>query len=101
MTETKVRRRRRRLPVFRTDEEERAFWEAHSPGEFVAAMKPEPVQVAAKLRERVKERKQNLTLRMEPSRVREIKAVAHELGVPYQTLMRMWIVERLRRERAG
>ncbi|MBI4608419.1 MAG: hypothetical protein HY726_05360, partial [Candidatus Rokubacteria bacterium] len=47
------------------------------------------------------ERKKNLTLRMEPSRVREIKAVARELGVPYQTLMRMWIVERLRREKAG
>ncbi len=64
-------------------------------------MRPERVGVSAKLRARVRERKQNLTLRMEPSRVREIKTVAHELGVPYQTLMRMWIVERLRRERAG
>jgi len=46
-------------------------------------------------------RKQSLTLRIEPSRVREIKAVADDLGVPYQTLMRMWIIERLHRTRAG
>jgi len=38
---------------------------------------------------------------MEPSGVEEIKMVARERGVPYQTLMRMWIVERLRRERVG
>ncbi len=49
----------------------------------------------------MKERKKNLTLRMEPSRVEEIKAVARELGIGYQTLMRMWVIERLRREKAG
>ena len=92
---------RRRVPVFRTDEEERAFWETHRPGDYVSTMTPARVQVSGRLRERVKERKKNLTLRMEPSRVQEIKAVAHDMGVPYQTLMRMWIVERLRRERAG
>ena len=92
---------RSRLPTFRTDEEERAFWETHRPGDYVETMRPEKVQISRRVRERVKERKQNLTLRMEPSRVREIKMVAQELGVPYQTLMRMWLVERLRREKVG
>ena len=62
------------------------------------ALKPERVQVSQRLRARIRERKKNLTLRMEPSYVRAIKAVARERGVPYQTLMRMWIVEQLRRE---
>jgi len=97
----RVTSRRRRLPAFRTDEEERAFWETHRPGDYVGALVPERVQLSRRVRERVRERKKNLTLRMEPSRVREIKAVARDLGVPYQTLMRMWIVERLRREKAG
>ena len=90
-----------RLPTFRTDEEERAFWETHRPGDYVGMLSPERVRVSRRIRERVRERKKNLTLRMEPSRVREIKAVARELGVPYQTLMRMWIVDRLRREKVG
>lgn len=97
----KATSRRPRLPVFRTDEEERAFWETHRPGNYVGGMLPEKVRVSRRIQERVRERKQNLTLRIEPSRVREIKKVAQELGVPYQTLMRMWIVERLRREKAG
>lgn len=91
----------RKLPTFRTDDEERAFWETHHPGDYVKEMKPTRVHVSSRIRKRVRERKKNLTLRMEPSRVRELKALAHERGVPYQTLMRMWIVERLRRERAG
>lgn len=93
--------RRRRLLTFRTDEEERAFWETHSPGEYVGAMRPGRVQVSQRLRQQVRERKKNLTLRMEPSRIQEIKAVAQELGIGYQTLMRMWIVERLRRQKVG
>ena len=97
----RVTSRRSRLPAFRTDDEERAFWETHRPGDYVDAMPTERVQVSLRIRKRVRERKKNLTLRMEPSRVEEIKVVARERGVPYQTLMRMWIVERLRRERVG
>ena len=39
------------------------------PGDDVGQMRRVPVQVSRKLREQVRERKQNLTLRMEPSRV--------------------------------
>ena len=88
-------------PPFRNDHEERAFWEAHTPGDYLPTTRPAKVRVSRRLRERVRERKQNLTLRMEPSRVQKIKAVAEERGVPYQTLMRMWIFERLRREKLG
>ena len=97
----RVTSRRHRLPAFRTYAEERVFWETHRPGDYVDAMAPERVQVSRRFLEQARERKKNLTLRMEPSRVQEIKAVAREMGVPYQTLMRMWIVERLRREHAG
>jgi predicted DNA binding CopG/RHH family protein len=93
--------RRLQLPAFRSDEEERTFWETHNPGDYLASTRPMHVQISRRIRERVRERKQNLTLRMEPSRVQEIKAVAEERGVPYQTLMRMWIFERLRREKVG
>jgi CopG antitoxin of type II toxin-antitoxin system len=84
------------LPAFRSDDKEQAFWESHVPGGYLATTRPAQVQVSRRIRERVRERKQNLTLRMEPSRVQEIKAVAEERGVPYQTFMRTWIVERLR-----
>ena len=97
----KAATRKLQAPAFRTDEDERAFWESHKPGDYLPTTRPVQVQVSRRLRERVRERKQNLTLRMEPSRVQEIKALAEERGLPYQTLMRMWSFERLRREKVG
>ena len=97
----KAASRKPRLPAFPTDEAERAFWDTHDIGDYLTATRPVQVQVSRRLRTRVRERKQNLTMRMEPSRVREIKALAEARGVPYQTLMRMWIFERLSREKAG
>jgi len=100
-TVAKPRQPKIQTPAFRSDEEERAFWETHNPGDYLPSTRPARVQVSRRIRERVREREQNLTLRMEPSRVQEIKAVAEERGVPYQTLMRMWIFERRRREKVG
>lgn len=62
----RVTSRHRRVPAFRTDDEERAFWETRRPGDYVEALKPERVQVSRRLQTRVRERKKNLTLRMEP-----------------------------------
>jgi hypothetical protein len=48
---------RYRLPTFRSDEEERAFWEIQRPGDYVGAMLPAQVQVSRRIRERVRARK--------------------------------------------
>lgn len=90
-----------RLPAFRRDEEERAFWERHRLGDYVRDLQPARVLVSDRFRSRVKERKKNVTFRLEPSRVRQIKKVARALGIGYQTLMRMWILDGLRRRQAG
>ncbi|MBI3998158.1 MAG: hypothetical protein HY355_03925 [Armatimonadetes bacterium] len=97
----KATSRRPRLPGFRTDEDERTFWETHRPGDHLDAMQPARVQISRQFRQRVKERKKNVTFRMQPSQIEAIKKVARELGVGYQTLMRMWILEGLRRKKAG
>ena len=49
------------LPTFCTDEEERTFWETHNPGDNLSSTRPAQVQVSRRIRERVRERKQNLT----------------------------------------
>lgn len=49
--------RQPQLPAFHTDEEERAFWRTHRPGDYVDGMVPERVQVSRRFRDRVRERK--------------------------------------------
>ena len=45
------------LPAFRTDADERKFWETHDPSEYFAQMRPIHVEVSRDFRARVKTRK--------------------------------------------
>ena len=45
------------LPAFRSDAEERKFWETHNPSEYLAQMRPIRVDVSGDVRARVKARK--------------------------------------------
>jgi hypothetical protein len=51
------------LPAFRSDAEERKFWETHSPSEFLAHMRPIRVDVSRDVLERVNARKRRGTAR--------------------------------------
>lgn len=46
----------RRLPVFRSDAEERRFWETHDPADYLDQMRPVRVEVARSLRSAAKPR---------------------------------------------
>jgi len=41
------------------------------------------------------------TLRLEEGQIAAAKQTAERMSIPYQTLLRMWIAERLAKERAG
>jgi len=60
------------------------------------------VKVAPALRRRVVARaKRPVTLRLEERQIAAAKRAAARRSLPYQTLLRMWIAERLAQERAG
>lgn len=95
---------RRRVPKFRSEEEEARFWDTHSvldyPGEFVEV--EEPFKFApALLREvarRREERKRSLTLRMGQAQIDLAKVIARQKGLGYQTQMRVWVIEGIWKE---
>ena len=51
------------LPAFRSDADERKFWETHSPSEYLAHMRPIRVDVSREFLDRVKARKRRGTAR--------------------------------------
>jgi predicted DNA binding CopG/RHH family protein len=60
------------------------------------------VKVSPTLRRRVAGRaKKPVTLRLEESQIVAAKRAAQRMSIPYQTLLRMWIAERLAKERVG
>jgi predicted DNA binding CopG/RHH family protein len=43
--------------------------------------------------------KKQISLRLDPEAIDKLKAIARRKGIGYQTLIRMWVMERLIQER--
>lgn len=94
----------KKIPEFKTEEEEARFWDTHSPldypGEFSEVK--DPFEFASSLLKKVtesrKERKRQLTLRMGQRQIDLAKVIARYRGLGYQTLMRIWVIEGIRQE---
>lgn len=91
------------LPDFKNEREEAEFWDTHSMADYWDQLEPEEVKIelapelAAKIKERSKAKR--VTLRLRVSQIEAAKEIARKKDIPYQTLIRSWIVEAIRRER--
>ena len=91
------------LPKFRSDQEAAGYFESHSVAgvwdrlpEALQA-KPSPA-LARKIRDRQARAKSPISLRLAPEQIVAAKRVAAAKSVGYQTQLRMWIAEGIRRE---
>ena len=82
----------KRIPEFRSIEEEAAFWDTHSVLDYLDEFGPP--QFVSK-----KHYTQGITVRFEPNTLVELRAVAQEQGIGPTTLLRMWVLERLKAAR--
>lgn len=82
-----------KIPEFQSEQEESDFWDTHSATEFFDETTPVDVQFVD-----ARPRKTLISLRMDPETIAELKRVAHARGIGYQTLIRMWVLERLAQE---
>src|SRR4030067_358359 len=85
----------KKIPTFKTDKEEAEFWDTHSAVDFL----DEPVELSNRLMKEIyrKSKKTKISLRVNPEHINLTKILARSKGIPYQTLVQMWIVEGLKR----
>lgn len=83
-----------KLPQFTSEQEEAAFWDTHDSTEFLEDTTPVDVTFVD-----ARPPKKLISLRLDPAAIEKLKAVAQKKGVGYQTLLRMWVMERLALER--
>ena len=101
-----------RVPDFATEEEERDFWDTHSSVYYMEGtedvthnpppeLKRGPGRAGSRALKRPAEERNMvlLSLRMPDELISSVKEVAARRHLPYQTLMRSWIAERLEQER--
>jgi len=82
------------IPEFPSEERERAFWAKHDSTEFVdwqAAQRRKFPNLKPTLR--------TISLRLPVSMIEELKVLANKKDVPYQSLLKVFLAERLEKER--
>lgn len=77
------------LPRFKTEAEERAFWETHDSTEYVDWSTAQRVRFP-----NLKPSTQAISLRLPVSLLEQIKVEANRRDVPYQSLIKVWLAEK-------
>ena len=86
----------RAIPTFRSEAEERHFWETHDASPFVDWSK---ARVA--LFPNLKPSTETISLRLPAALLAELKALANKRDVPYQSLLKVFLAERVDHETHG
>ena len=91
------------LPKFKSDAEAADYFESHSVSsvwdQLAEAPQAKPLRgLAKKIRSRHAQAKSPISLRLAPEQIAAAKRIAALKSVGYQTQLRMWIAEGLRRE---
>ncbi len=81
------------IPKFQSEEEEREFWATHDSAEYLDWNKAERV-IFPKLKPSTK----TISLRMPESMLDELRLLANKRDVPYQSLIKVFLQERIERE---
>lgn len=85
--------RKKKIPEFKTEDQERKFWAAADSTEYVDWQTGERKKLV-----RLKPTLRTISLRLPVSMIEDLKILANRRDVPYQSLLKVFLAERLERE---
>lgn len=80
------------IPSFRSETEERKFWETHDSAEYLNWDLAERARLA-----NLKPSTTSISLRLPVSLLDQIKIAANRRDIPYQSLIKAWLAEKVER----
>jgi len=84
------------IPEFKSEDEEREFWDTHDSAEYVDWSKAQQA-----IFPNLKPSTESISLRLPAPLLARIKELANEKDVPYQSLMKVYLSERVDSEVAS
>lgn len=84
---------KKKIPAFRSEEDERRFWATHDSVDYVDWSKAKKPQMKA-LRPTLR----TISLRLPETMIGELKVLANQRDIPYQSLLKVFLAERLQQE---
>ncbi len=85
-----MKRQMKTIPKFRNEAEERKFWESHDSTEYLDWSTAERVRLP-----NLKPSATAISLRLPNGLLERIKVAANRRDVPYQSLIKTWLAEKL------
>lgn len=85
---------KKKIPEFRTEDEEFEFWSKADSTEYLDWSKAKRVKLP-----NLKPTLRTISIRLPVSMVEDLKILANQRDVPYQSLMKVFLAERVAQER--
>ncbi len=83
----------KKTPRFKNEDEEREFWSVADSTEYIDYSKSKPIRLP-----KLKPSTKTISLRLPESVLEEIKIIANKKDVPYQSLIKVYLKERIDQE---
>ena len=81
---------KKKIPTFKSESEERLFWQKHDSSEYVDWSDAENVVMP-----KLKPSTRSISIRLPESMIEELKVLANKRDVPYQSLLKIFLSERI------
>lgn len=85
------------IPQFSSEDEEREFWSTHDSTDYIDWSKAVRNPVFSNLKPSTR----TVSIRLPESLIAELKALANKRDVPYQSLMKIFLAEKVKEETAA
>src|ERR1051325_1101294 len=82
------------IPKFRNEDDEREFWATHDSTEYVDWSTARTTRLPS-----LKPSLRTISIRLPVSMIEDLKVLANRRDVPYQSLLKVFLAERLAQER--
>jgi len=93
MNVPKVKRRIRKIPKFRDEEQERNFWASHDSTDYVDWRRSERVKLP-----NLRPTTRTISIRLPESMIEKLKVLANKRDIPYQSLLKMFVADKIEEE---
>jgi predicted DNA binding CopG/RHH family protein len=85
---------KKQIPEFRSEQDERDFWAGHDSTGFIDWQSGQKRRLP-----NLKPSVRTISLRLPVSMIEDLKVLANKRDVPYQSLLKVFLAERLKKER--
>jgi predicted DNA binding CopG/RHH family protein len=85
--------RKKVIPAFENEEQEREFWAAHDSADYIDWRRAEDMRLP-----NLRPTTRTISIRLPQPMIERLKVLANKRDVPYQSLLKMYLAEKIQEE---